>query len=79
MHNAAISKTAVIYFSLSPVAQAREKIFASDHDFHTNVTIAKHLRDYTCREIDHSGLPLFLFDEQNQTGTYVWRENCQRV
>ena len=68
MHSELKSKTAVLYFTLSPEAQALEKSFASGHGFQTNVTIATLLRDHTCHQISRSGLPLILFDEQTQTG-----------
>ena len=68
MHSKLKSKTAVLYFTLSPEVQAREKTFTAGHGYRTDVTIARLLRDYTCRQISRSGLPLVLFDEQNQSG-----------
>jgi|AntRauTorckE6833_2_1112554.scaffolds.fasta_scaffold03283_1 glycosyltransferase A (GT-A) superfamily protein (DUF2064 family) len=68
MHSEARLNTAVLYFTLSPEAEARKKRFTSVHNFHTNVTVAELLRDHTGRQIERSGLPFFLFDEQNQTG-----------
>jgi len=68
MHSELKSKTAVLYFTLSPGVQARKKTFASEHGFRTNVRIARLLRDHTCHQISRSGLPLLLFDEQNQSG-----------
>ena len=60
--------TAVLYFSLSPAAEAKKKRFSTDKDFQTNVTIAKLMRDHTLRQCKKSKLPLFVFDEHNQTG-----------
>lgn len=68
MKSTATSNSAVLYFTLSPEAQARKKTFAQGYDLETNVSIAKLLRDNTSRQIDRSGLPVFLFDEHNQTG-----------
>jgi glycosyltransferase A (GT-A) superfamily protein (DUF2064 family) len=64
-------KTAVLYFALSPVVQARTKVLAPGMSFKTNVSVAQLLRDHTSREIDKSGLPFILFDEENQPeGTF---------
>lgn len=62
------SHTAVLYFSLSPAAEARKKTFAYSSEYRSNVRIAELLRDHTSRQISRSGLPCFLFDEGNQTG-----------
>lgn len=63
-----ISHTAVLYFSLSSEAEVRNKTFTSEFGYQANVMIAGLLRDHTHRQITHSGLPCYIFDEENQTG-----------
>ncbi|WP_340102923.1 TIGR04282 family arsenosugar biosynthesis glycosyltransferase [Rhodohalobacter sp. 8-1] len=68
MPESPISHTAVLYFSLSSEAEARNKTFTSEHGYQANVRIAGLLRGHTYRQITHSGLPCYMFDEENQTG-----------
>lgn len=68
MHKKLSSNTAVIYFSLSPWKEARQKSFVSGRQFYKNFRIAGLLRDHTKQQIDQTGLPYFVFDEHNQEG-----------
>lgn len=69
MHKDKPSNTAVIFFSLSPWKEAKQKSFVSGKGFYKNYRIAALLRDHTKQQIDQSGLPYFVFDENNQVGT----------
>lgn len=62
------SNTAIIYFSLTPPEEAKQKSFISGGEFYKNFRIAGALRSHVRRQIDQTDLPLFLFDEHNQIG-----------
>lgn len=68
MPESLISHTAVLYFSLSSKTEAKSKTFASEYGYQANVRIAGLLRDHSHRQITHSGLPCYIFDEKNQKG-----------
>lgn len=68
MINKPISNTAVIFFSLTPREEARQKSFVSGGEFIKNFRIAGLLRGHVKRQIDQTDLPCFLFDEYNQKG-----------
>lgn len=68
MTKAKKSNTAVLYFSLSPWEEARQKSFTSGKRFYKNFKIAGLLGNHTKRQIQKSGLPYFVFDEHNQKG-----------
>jgi glycosyltransferase A (GT-A) superfamily protein (DUF2064 family) len=68
MRKKPISNTAVIFFSLTPREEARQKSFVSGGEFVKNFRIAGLLRDHVKRQIDQTDLPCFLFDEHNQKG-----------
>ncbi|NBC66027.1 MAG: DUF2064 domain-containing protein [Bacteroidetes bacterium] len=60
--------TAILYFSRTPIEEARQKSFTSGKEFYKNFRIAGLLRSHTQRQIEKSGLPYFVFDERNQKG-----------
>lgn len=62
------SNTAILYFSRTPMEEARRKSFSSEKEFYTNFRIAGLLRSHTQRQIEKTALPYFLFDERNQKG-----------
>lgn len=68
MTEAQISNTAILYFSRTPLEEARQKSFTSEKEFYTNLRIAGLLRSHTQRQIEKTGLPYFVFDERNQKG-----------
>lgn len=68
MRKQTISNTAVIFFSLTPREEARQKSFVSGGEFVKNFRIAGLLRAHVKRQIDQTDLPCFLFDEHNQKG-----------
>jgi glycosyltransferase A (GT-A) superfamily protein (DUF2064 family) len=63
------SHTAVLYFTLTPEAEAKEKNFASGSSLRSNKEIAQLLQNHTQHQIHRSGLPFFVFDEHNQAGS----------
>lgn len=68
MRKQPISNTAVIFFSLTPREEARQKAFVSGSEFVKNFRIAGLLRNHVKRQIDQTDLTCFLFDEYNQKG-----------
>lgn len=60
--------TAVLYFSLTPAAEARHKSFCKSNNFYKNYKIAGLLRNHTQKQIKDTGLQVFVYDENNQTG-----------
>lgn len=60
--------TAILYFSRTPMEEARQKPFTSEKEFYKNFRIAGLLRSHTQRQIKKTGLPYFVFDERNQKG-----------
>ena len=68
MHKKRISNTAVIFFSLTPREEARQKSLVSGSEFVKDFRIAVLLRGHVKRQVDQTDLPCFLFDEYNQKG-----------
>jgi glycosyltransferase A (GT-A) superfamily protein (DUF2064 family) len=62
------SKSAVLFFSLSPAAEVRQKKFLSESDRKKEIHLASLLRNHCLEQVDKTGLPVFVFDEQNQRG-----------